>query len=84
MLCEAFLVSESQLRRDFRRATGLSPSDYIRTQRLERAAGMLEAGTHNAAAAAAACGFATPYYFSKCFRDHFGMPPSKFTGRGDI
>ena len=84
MLCAAFFVSESQLRRDFRRATGLSPADYIRTRRLERAAGLLEAGTHNAAAAAAACGFATPYYFSKCFHDHFGMPPSRFIGRSDI
>jgi len=84
MLCARFFISESQMRRDFRRATGLSPADYIRTRRLERAAGLLEAGTHNAAAAASACGFATPYYFSKCFRDHFGMPPSKFTGRSDI
>ena len=79
MLCAEELLATSSLI-----TTGLSPADYIRTRRLERAAGLLEAGTHNAAAAAAACGFATPYYFSKCFHDHFGMPPSRFIGRSDI
>ena len=53
-------------------------NEYIRNLRLERAAELLRTTPLSIADISTRTGFATPRYFSKCFRDKFGMLPSDF------
>ena len=61
-----------------RGTTGYTPNEYIRVIRLRKAAEMLRSGDKNVSEVAYAVGFDNPYYFSKCFKDQFGMPPSQY------
>lgn len=61
-----------------RRTTGYTPNEYIRVIRLRKAAELLKEGEKNVSEAAYAVGFDNPYYFSKCFKEQFGMPPSQY------
>jgi DNA-binding response OmpR family regulator len=58
--------------------TGLSPVEYIRSIKLDKAAKLLESDRYNVAQAAYMTGFATPSYFSKIFKEKFGIPPSEY------
>ena len=64
--------------RKVRGTTGYTPNEYIRVLRLRKAAEMLRDGGKNVSEVAYAVGFDNPYYFSKCFKDQFGMPPSQY------
>lgn len=74
-LCRRFFISESQLRRNIQRATRLSPGAYILTLRLNRAKNELSYTDRSVKEIAARCGFSSPYYFSRCFRQEMGVPP---------
>jgi len=83
-ICDKFFVSESTLRRNFHKAIGVSPVDYIRECRLSMASDMLDDGELSVKEAAERCGFSSAYYFSKCFSERFGVPPSRYKGSGGI
>lgn len=70
-------MSRSQLHRKLSALTGFSPNEVIRNMRLERARQLLEKKAATASEAAYVCGFSSPGYFSKCFKDYFGMLPSE-------
>lgn len=78
VLCERFRISESQLRRDVKKATGLPPSEYIRGLRVNRAKNELINTRRRISEIAEACGFSSQYYFSKCFSDQCGVTPTAF------
>ena len=61
-----------------RGTTGYTPNEYIRVIRLRKAAELLKEGEKNVSEVAYAVGFDNPYYFSKCFKEQFGMPPSQY------
>ena len=61
-----------------RGTTGYTPNEYIRVIRLSKAAELLKEGEKNVSEVAYAVGFDNPYYFSKCFKEQFGMPPSQY------
>lgn len=61
-----------------RGTTGYTPNEYIRVIRLRKAAELLKEGEKNVSEVAYAVGFDNPYYFSKCFKKQFGMPPSQY------
>jgi YesN/AraC family two-component response regulator len=58
--------------------TGLAPSDFMRSIRLKRAAQLLTQGQYLVAEVAEMVGFNTPKYFSKYFKEAFGMNPSQY------
>ncbi|WP_345954898.1 two-component regulator propeller domain-containing protein [Mucilaginibacter sp. PAMB04168] len=58
--------------------TGLSPVEFIRSIKLERAAVLLEKSDLNIAQIAYMAGFATPHYFAKSFKAKFNMLPSEY------
>lgn len=72
-------MSRMNLYRRIQSLTGLSPSEFIRDIRLKKAAQIVKS---NPAApvneVAAKVGFSTPSYFTKCFKQKFGVLPSKF------
>jgi signal transduction histidine kinase/ligand-binding sensor domain-containing protein/DNA-binding response OmpR family regulator len=58
--------------------TGLTPIEYIRSIKLERAVELLEKSDYNVAQIAYMTGFGTPSYFSRLFKAQFNMLPSEY------
>lgn len=58
--------------------TGLTPVEYIRNVKLDKAAELLEVSDYNVAQIAYTTGFGTPSYFSRIFKTRFGMLPSEY------
>ena len=79
-LAEAVGLSTRQLERLFRRHLDVSPKRHYLTLRLERARRMLLQSPLPVAEISAACGFASPAHFSKCYRAHFKRTPYKERG----
>lgn len=61
-----------------RGVTGYTPNDYIRVIRMKKAAELLEKDEMNVSEIAYVVGFDNPYYFSKCFKAQYGVPPSQY------
>lgn len=68
-------MSRGNLHKKLKAITGMSPSVFIRTMRLHRAKDLLEQGAGTAAEISYLTGFSSPAYFSKCFKDQFGIAP---------
>lgn len=64
--------------RAFKRETGLRPMEWLNRRRLQAASQQLVNTRQSVAEIAEACGFASPFYFSRVFRKHFGQSPSEF------
>ena len=77
-LADEIGLSPRQLRRRIKNLTHLSATGFIRTLRMQRAAQLLaqEAGTISEIAYAV--GFNDPKYFSRLFRQVYGVSPSEF------
>ena len=73
-------ISASQLRRLFQQSVGLSPGQYIMKLRLELAQNLLRHECLSVREVAARSGFSSEFYFSRLFRQKFGVPPSVFKG----
>ncbi len=71
-------MSQIQLYRKVSLLTGLTPNDYIRKMRLQRAADLLIMKTGNISEVAYKVGFTSLSYFAKCFREQFACSPTDF------
>lgn len=71
-------LSQSTLYRKLKALTGKSANDFIRTIRLEYAARLLKEGGNNIEEISALSGFNSHSYFTRSFKEHFGMTPSEF------
>ncbi len=71
-------LSYVQFLRRFQAYTGLSPSDYITTLRLQKAKNLLIDTDLLIKDIAALCGFENEYYFSNFFKKNVNMSPSAF------
>lgn len=71
-------LSRQQLYRKLKAITGQSPVGFIRTIRLKRAAQLIKQKTATISEIAFMTGFDNLSYFSKCFKDEFGLLPSEF------
>ncbi|MCR8556510.1 response regulator [Mucilaginibacter sp. BJC16-A38] len=58
--------------------TGLSPIEYIRTVKLEKAATLMERSELNVTQIAYMTGFGTPSYFTRMFKNKYGIVPSEY------
>ena len=58
--------------------TGMSPNNYLQTERLKKAAELLIEGDLNVTEISYKVGFQSPTYFYKCFKEKYGVPPSKY------
>ena len=70
-------MSRTQLHRKLKALTGKSASRYLRSFRLLAAKKMIEQRKGNISEIAYNVGFSSPVYFSKCFKDEYGKPPSE-------
>ena len=74
----AMNVSSSLLYKKIKALTDLSPTDFIKTARLEYAQQMLKSQRYNITEISEMCGFASPAYFSTVYKKQFGVPPSDY------
>lgn len=77
-LCQLAFISESKLTRLFRQAEGVTPQEYARARRMERARELLEGSDAPVGEVARACGFKRPSSFSEAFRERYGCTPRAF------
>ena len=70
-------LSRVQLYRKVKALTGYSPVELIRITRLKAADNLLKTTDKTVAEIAYAVGFATPSYFSKCYKELFGRQPGE-------
>jgi len=73
-------VSREGLIRAFNGSYGVTPMEAVRLLRLDRAAQLLARGGV-VQEVAAATGFASPFHFSRRFREIYACPPSEFRSR---
>ncbi len=71
-------MSRSNLFRKLRALVNQSPNDFIRSLRLKRAAQFLRQGAGNITEIAFKVGFSSSAYFTQCFHEQFGCPPSEY------
>ncbi|WP_170110376.1 hybrid sensor histidine kinase/response regulator transcription factor [Flavilitoribacter nigricans] len=75
-IADQMFVTRVQLFRKIKALTGSSPSQFIRSYRLRRGKQLLLGTQLSVAEIAYRTGFSDPSYFSKTFKDEFGVSPS--------
>jgi AraC-like DNA-binding protein len=82
VLSEDMCMSRITLYRRMQELTGLAPTEFIRDIRLKKAAQLLaQSPDASVADVARKVGFSTPKYFSRCFKEKFGVQPSDYAPR---
>lgn len=71
-------ISRMQLYRKLRGFADQSPSEFIRNIRLKHSVILLKEGNDNITQIAYHVGFNDPTYYSTCFRELYGVPPSEY------
>ena len=74
-VASALGISRVHLNRKLKAENSPSPSDMIKTMRMELASEMLKAGGKTIAEVAEASGFSSASYFSSAFKEYFGVAP---------
>jgi ABC-type sugar transport system substrate-binding protein/DNA-binding response OmpR family regulator len=69
-------LSRVQLYRKIKALTGQSPVELLRTARLNKGRQLLQTTGKTVSEVAYEVGFTAPSYFTKCFKDEFGISPS--------
>ncbi len=70
-------LSRSQIHRKLKALTGKSPCLYLRSIRLAKAKKLIEERIGNISEVAYSTGFSSPAYFTKCFKEEYGITPSE-------
>lgn len=77
-LSSSLNMSYSVIYRKCQEITGKTLIEFIRSLRLKRAAVLLAKHGYNVSEASFMVGYKDAKYFTKCFKEEFGMPPAKF------
>lgn len=77
-IAEQFNMSRASFYRKIKGVLDLTPNEYIRVERLKRAAQLLKENEYKVNEVCYMVGFSSPSYFSKCFQQQFGVLPKDF------
>ena len=77
-IAEEFNMSRASFYRKIKGVLSLSPSEYIRLERLKKAARLLKENKYKINEICYMVGFNSPSYFTKCFQQQFGVLPKDF------
>lgn len=80
-LSDSMGMSRGHLYRKIKELTGETPVDFLRRYRLKKAAALLLKKQYSVSEICYMTGFSSPAYFTKCFKNAYGVPPSEFTGQ---
>ncbi|WP_396601339.1 response regulator [Algibacter sp. R77976] len=72
-------MSRMQLHRKIKALTGLSASEFVRSQRLKLAAELLKTSDINISQVGYSVGFNDHSYFTKCFKEAYNCTPTEFS-----
>ena len=75
-------LSRVQMYRKVKQLTGQSPVEIIRVTRLKKAEHLLKSTKMTVSEISYDVGFSSPSYFSKCFKDYFGVQPGEARDTG--
>ena len=81
-LAEQMNMSRSSFYRKIKALTDMTPIDYMKSRRLERAALLLNQGVR-ISDVAEQVGFTSSSYFAKCFKGRFGVLPKEYLANKD-
>lgn len=82
-MAEEIGMSRASLHRKMKAVSGISPSDFIRSVRLKRAAAMLRKKSDSITQVGFRVGFEDQSNFSKSFKKQFGVSPSEYAASLD-
>jgi len=71
-------MSQTMFRMVFKRHTGVSPNEYVISQRISEACRLLSQTEQSVRVIAAEVGYSDPYYFSRLFKKKVGITPLKY------
>lgn len=71
-------VSRSVFFKKLKTLTGMAPIEFIKEMRVKRAAQLIETGDYSMTQIAYMVGINDSRYFSKCFKQHYGMTPTEY------
>ena len=77
-IAAAASVSESESIRCFRNTIGKTPIQYLKSYRLQKAAGLLKMTDEKIIDIGVQCGFQDMSYFARSFREVYGCTPSEY------
>jgi signal transduction histidine kinase/ligand-binding sensor domain-containing protein/DNA-binding response OmpR family regulator len=77
-IAEQFNMSRASFYRKIKGFLNLTPNEYIRIERLKKAAQLLREKNYKVNEICYMVGFSSPSYFSKCFQQQFGVLPKEF------
>lgn len=77
-LAQVANLSTFHFARVFKRATGISPYQFVRNRRLELACSLLREDSLDLAQLALACGFSNQSHFTSAFSRQLGVSPGRF------
>lgn len=77
-MSDALKLSRVQLYRKAKAIFGLTPVDIIRSFRLSKSAALLKEKRLRVSEVAYECGFSSPSYFTRCFKEKFGVSPTDY------
>jgi AraC-like DNA-binding protein len=80
-LAEYLFISESHLRLLFRKTMGISPTEYLRQLRLQRAKDLLVNTAYSLKEIAELSGFQTLNHFSRMFKSNESIPATEYRKR---
>jgi len=71
-------MSRMNLYRKLQAITGQTPTDFVKTVRLKKAALMLRESRSSIVEVAYAVGYSSPSYFTRSFKSEFGLTPTQY------
>ncbi len=77
-MAEAVNMGRTVFYGKIRSIVGMSPSDFLRKLRMQRAEDLIARSRMNFSQIAFSVGFSDPKYFTKCFKKETGMTPSEY------
>lgn len=80
-MAEAASMGRTAFYQKIKELVGVSPSDFLRQVRMQRAVQLVSKSRMPISQIAYAVGFTDPKYFTKCFKKETGMTPSEYRER---
>ena len=77
-MAEAVGLGRTVFYEKIRELVGVSPSDFLKQVRMQRACQLLAKSRLSVAEVAYAIGFTDPKYFTKCFKKDTGITPTEY------